>query len=142
MLPAAFKKALQPVLDKGFILKRSVFDGCLEFYTMEEWKNTLKDVNKLNRFKKENVLFIRKLTAGLKNVELDATGRLLLPKDLMSFAGITKDVVLTATGTNMIEIWDKKKYEEVIDNPSTDFETLAEKVMGSLGNKSDDDRIS
>jgi MraZ protein len=142
MLPAAFKKALQPVLENGFVLKRSVFGTSLELYAMKEWKNVMKDVNKLNRFKKENMEFIRAFTAGLKSIDIDATGRLLLPKDLMEFAGLTKDIVMTVTNNNIIEIWDKKKYEDAVNMPNEKFEALAERVMGSMGNKAEDDQVS
>lgn len=142
MLPGVFKKALQPVLEKGFVLKRSVFGTCLELYTTDGWKSVMKDVSKLNRYKKENMVFIRAFTAGLKPIEIDAAGRLLLPKDLMDFASITKDIVMNVTTNSIIEIWDKKKYEEAVNLESNDFEDLAERVMGSMGNKSENDEVS
>jgi MraZ protein len=137
LLPAAFKKQLQPVLEKGFVVKRSVFHKCLELYTIDEWNALVKDVNKLNRFKKKNVDFIRMFNAGVKPVELDANGRLLLPKDLMVYAGISKNIVMSAA-VSMIEIWDKDRYENTINDPGVDFGSLAEEVMGSMGNKADD----
>jgi len=137
LLPAAFKKQLQAILEKGFVVKRSVFQKCLELYSMEEWNSLVKDVNKLNRFKKKNVDFIRMFNAGVKPVELDSSGRILLPKDLMTFAGISKNIVMSAA-VNMIEIWDKDKYEQTINDPNIDFGALAEEVMGSMGNKQDD----
>jgi len=87
-------------------------------------------INKLNRFKKKNNDFIRRFTAGVKVVELDATGRLLIPKDLFQFAGIEKQVVLSSA-VNIIEIWDKKKYESAINDAALDFAELAEEVMGN-----------
>lgn len=137
LLPSAFKKQLQDLLGKGFVVKRSVFQKCLELYSMDEWNKLVKDVNKLNRFKKKNVDFIRMFNAGVKPVELDSSGRLLLPKDLMTFAGISKNIVMSAA-VNMIEIWDKDKYEQTINDPNVDFGSLAEEVMGSMGNKGDD----
>lgn len=137
LLPSAFKKQLQELLGKGFVVKRSVFQKCLELYSMEEWNKLVKDVNKLNRFKKKNVDFIRMFNAGVKPVELDSSGRLLLPKDLMTFAGISKNIVMSAA-VNMIEIWDKDKYEQTINDPNVDFGALAEEVMGSMGNREDD----
>lgn len=86
-------------------------------------------INTLNRFVKKNNDFIRRFTAGVKVVELDASGRLLIPKDLCQFAGIEKQVVLSSA-VNIIEIWDKDKYEKAIDNAAVDFAELAEEVMG------------
>jgi MraZ protein len=137
LLPAAFKKQLQPVLKKGFVVKRSVFHKCLELYSANEWNALVKDVNKLNRFKKKNVDFIRMFNAGAKSVELDSSGRILLPKDLVTFAGISKNIVMSAA-VNMIEIWDQDRYEKTINDPSVDFGSLAEEVMGVMGNKGED----
>ncbi|MBR9844966.1 MAG: division/cell wall cluster transcriptional repressor MraZ [Algicola sp.] len=137
MLPAAIKKQLLPALQNGFVLKRAVFQPCLELYPMSEWETLMQKVNKLNRFKKKNNDFIRRFTAGLKMIEVDAAGRLLIPKDLVAFSGITKDVVVSSA-INIIEIWDKDKYEKAIDDATGDFADLAEEVMG----QDDDDGIS
>ena len=89
----------------------------------------MQKVNKLNRFKKKNNDFIRRFTAGVRFIELDASGRILIPKELIVFAGITKDLMLTSA-VNIVEIWDKNKYEKAIDDAASDFAVLAEEVMG------------
>ena len=137
MVPAALKKQLLPLLQDGFVIKRSVFEPCLELYPMEEWNAMMAKVNKLNRFRKKNNDFIRRFTAGVKTVEVDANGRLLIPKDLLGFAGITKEIVLNSA-INIVEIWDKDKYETAIEDATGDFADLAEEVMG----QDDDDGLS
>ncbi|MBZ9629306.1 division/cell wall cluster transcriptional repressor MraZ [Salegentibacter sp. LM13S] len=130
MVPSALKKQLAPMLQDGFVLKRSVFQPCLELYPMQEWNVLMEKINGLNRFKKKNNDFIRRFQAGVKMVEVDANGRLLIPKDLVGFAGINKEIVLSSA-VNIIEIWDKDKYENTIDETSDDFAELAEEVMGN-----------
>jgi len=129
MLPASYKKQLNDVLTKGFILKRSVFQPCLELYPKKEWDILMQKMNKLNRFKKKNNDFIRRFTAGVKEIEVDTTGRILIPKDLTAFAGINKELVLSSA-INIIEIWDKNRYEQAIEEATDDFADLAEEVMG------------
>ncbi len=106
---------------------------------MKEWEVMMKKINKLNKFVKQNDDFIRKFTAGVKIVEIDALGRLLIAKDLSAFAKISKDVVL-ASAVNIIEIWDKDLYEKSIETTDLDFAALAESVMGNLND--DEDGIS
>ncbi|HEY9184172.1 MAG TPA: division/cell wall cluster transcriptional repressor MraZ [Salegentibacter sp.] len=130
MVPSALKKQLAPMLQEGFVLKRAVFQPCLELYPMEEWDKLMKKMNGLNRFKKKNNDFIRRFTAGVKSVEVDANGRLLIPKDLVGFAGIEKEIVLNSA-INIIEIWDKEQYEKTIYESTDDFAELAEEVMGN-----------
>lgn len=131
MIPSALKKQLLPVLENGFVIKRSVFQKCLELYPMSEWQEVMGKVNKLNRFVKKNNDFIRMFTAGVKIVEVDANGRLNIPKDLMSYASLESELVLSSA-VGIIEIWNKQQYESTLENPEVDFGSLAEDVMGSL----------
>lgn len=96
---------------------------------MSQWQVLMQKMNKLNRFNKKNNDFIRRFTAGVKIVEVDVNGRLLIPKDLTVFANISKDIVV-ASAINIIEIWDKELYEQAIDDAALDFADLAEEVMG------------
>lgn len=137
MLPTALKKQLMSQLEQGFVMKRGMFEKCIELYPMTEWNDKMSKVNRLNRFVRKNVEFIRLFTAGVKVVDMDVTGRLLIPKDLMDFGSIDKDIVLASAGT-YVEIWDKVKYEEVLSDPETDIATLAEEVMGSLKDGADE----
>lgn len=139
MIPSALKKQLAPSFQDGFVLKRSVFQSCLELYPMPEWNLMMQKINKLNRFVKKNNDFIRKFTAGVKVVEVDDLGRLLIPKDLVVFGQISKDIVLSSV-VNIVEIWDKDLYEKAIVGDDDEFADLAEEVMGN--NNDDSDGIS
>ena len=141
MLPVALKKQLSPVMQEGFVIKRSVFNNCLEMYPMKEWDVMASQVNKLNRFIKKNIDFIRSYMSGLKVVEVDGTGRILIPKNLIVFAGIDKEIVLTAS-VNVIEIWDKKQYESTIKETLKDFGKLAEEVMGNRQDSENTEGVS
>lgn len=138
MVPAPLKKQL-PAPTDGFVLKRSIFDQCVELWPKAEWDIMMLKINKLNRFVKKNNDFIRKFMAGVKMVEIDDAGRLLMTKDLIEYAGISKDLVLTSK-VNIIEIWDKDLYEKSISGDDMDFADLAEEVMGNLND--DDNGIS
>ncbi|MDG1930496.1 MAG: division/cell wall cluster transcriptional repressor MraZ [Flavobacteriaceae bacterium] len=131
-IPTVLSKQLAGARQEAFVVKRAVFQPCLELYSLKEWNALMAKVNNLNRFKKKNNDFIRRFTAGVKIVALDATDRLLIPRDLAQFAGIEKTVVLSAA-VNIIEIWDKDHYEKAIDEAAVDFAALAEEVMGDDG---------
>ena len=129
MLPVALKKQLAENLNDGFVLKRAVFNACLELYPLKQWEALMEKVNQLNRFNRKNNDFIRRFTAGVRLVEIDTTGRLLIPKDLVQHAGIQKGTVISSA-VNILEIWDKDRYEEAISEATVDFGALAEEVMG------------
>ena len=123
------------MLHDGFVLKRAVFNACLELYPLKQWEALMEKVNKLNRFNKKNNDFIRRFTAGVRLVEIDASGRLLVPKDLVQHAGISREIVISSA-VNILEVWDKTRYEDAISEATVDFGALAEEVMGD---KDDED---
>ncbi len=130
--PAGIKKQLVDCMEDGFVIKRSVFQQCLEIHPMSNWQKIMNDLGKLNRFVKKNNDFIRIFTAGVKVVELDANNRLQISKDLVKFAKIDKEVVLSSA-VDFIEIWDKSLYESIISNvDDVDFAQMAEDIMGKL----------
>lgn len=97
----------------------------------------MQQVGKLNRFKQKNNEFIRRFSAGVKPVDVDGSGRVQIAKDLVAFANIDKEVVVSSA-INIIEIWDKELYEKAVNPDDTDFAALAEEVMGN----EDDNDIS
>ena len=129
MLPILLKKQLSDKLKHGFVIKRAVFNSCLELYPLKEWDELMLRINKLNRFNKKNIDFIRRFTAGVRQIDIDISGRSLIPKDLINHAKISKDIVVSSA-VNILEIWDKGLYEEAIDDAKGDFGNLAEDVMG------------
>ena len=130
MIPVAIKKQLNPIISKGFVIKRAVFNNCLELYPIDEWNILMEKVNSLNRFNKKNNDFIRRFTAGVRAIKIDSSGRLLIPKNLINYVNIKKEVVISST-VNILEIWDRNNYEKAIDEATIDFGTLAEEVMGN-----------
>ena len=114
-LPGSLVKQLKG--GETFVLKRSVFQKCLELYTLEEWSAMMEKVNKLNRFRKKNNDFIRRFTAGVKMIDIDATTRILVPKDLLGIASLNKSLVLccdpsimTHRGLGKIQSHKKRQY--------------------------------
>ena len=130
MFPSSLKKQLKGVIKNGFVIKRSVFNQCLEIHPMSEWKLVLEQVNQLNRFIKKNNDFIRSYMSGLKIVYPDSSSRILIPKDLIHFAGLQKQIVLSSS-VNIVEVWDKKEYEKSVSKSLKKFGDLAEEVMGN-----------
>ena len=103
MLPVNLKKQLGDHINESFIVKRSVFQNCLELHPFSEWKLTMEKINKLNKFVKKNNDFIRRYNAGVRIIELDNSGRLLIPKELSKQYFSSNELVLTSA-INIIEI--------------------------------------
>lgn len=146
MFPYNFKKQLESKIEQGFIIKRSVFDKCLEFYPDEVWEKELEQINGLNRFIKENNKFITAFMSGHTPVDLDNSGRILIPKHLMEYAGIKtekdKNKIILVSAIDRINIWDKEEYTKEISNLNKEYSELAEKVMGNKNRQKENDYVS
>ncbi len=132
IIPSGLRKDLSSVIDEGFVLKTSFFlkeQPCLELYPMTQW-NTMVEamVKKLTSMNGNDRKVLRRIMAGVRKVEVDASGRILIPKDLIEVVGITKDIVLTGIG-NMIELWDKEAFENIIEEDN--IEELANECLGN-----------
>lgn len=132
LLPAAFKKQLTGDAANQFVINRGI-ETCLSLYPMQSWEPIFSQVSMLNEFDPKVRQFRRYFLNGATNVELDSAGRLLLPKTLIDYAGLGKDVVLVSA-VDKIEIWDKIKYTQFFESFSPEsYSELANTVMGSKG---------
>ena len=132
VLPSGLKRQLEGEMSKGFVTNRDVFKPCLVLYPQQEWERTQSMMRRLNRFVERNMEFIRRFMNGATQVELDGSGRLLLPKPLATHAGIGKEVKLVGM-MDRIEVWSKERHADMM-REDVDLTALAEEVMGSLGN--------
>ena len=70
MVPAPLKKQIASSLQDGFVMKRSVFQQCIELYPMKEWEVMMKKINKLNRFKNQTIVIRFLAYSRFKTVQL------------------------------------------------------------------------
>ena len=128
LLPAGFKKQLPDSGSESFVINRG-FEKCLSLYPMKSWKPIFSEISELNDFDPKVRQFRRYFLNGATQVELDTANRLLLPKNLMEYAGLERDIVLVSA-VNKIEIWDKNKYQQFFETFSPEaFSNLAKDVM-------------
>jgi len=135
MLPSGLKKQLSNGDQERFVINRG-FEKNLTLYPESEWLKISKEINSLNLYTKKNREFVRYFFRGASEITADSTARVLLPKPLMDYAGLDKEIILFAYG-NRIEIWSKELYESTLDVEPDDFSVLAEEVMGRINNSND-----
>ncbi|TMU50911.1 division/cell wall cluster transcriptional repressor MraZ [Flagellimonas algicola] len=129
ILPISLKSQLLPVLNDGFVIKRSVFQQCLELYPKQEFDVLMQKVMKKSKINRKYDAFVRNFVAGMKELSIDGdTGRIQIPRNLVEYAGIEKEVVLNAV-FDKIEIWSKDKYEKVLAESEKDYADLAEEIF-------------
>lgn len=128
LLPAGLRKQLPEGQADRFVINRG-FENCLVMYPMEVWTVVSAKINKLNDFNPKERALKRLFLNGANVVEVDSAGRMNLPKNLMEFASLSKDMVLAAQG-NKVELWDKIAYQNYLAEHVGDLSALAEEVGG------------
>lgn len=136
VLPSAFKAimaaekrssgsddASESVADMRMVIKKDIYEDCLEMYTYEEWVRQSEELkSRLNFLKKEHAMFWRAYMRDRALVEPDGKlGRISIPKKLLESIGAEKEVVFSGND-HKIEIWAKERFES---NEVTDEEFVA-----------------
>ncbi len=140
ILPAGLKKQIPTEAHDKFVINRG-FENCLVLYPMNEWQLISEEVNRKNLYNRKNRNFMRYFYRGATELMLDGANRLLLPKALLEYAKIEKDVTLFAY-SNRIEVWDRDSYTRLLTAEPEDFALLAEEVMGKTEQSSKQEDVS
>ena len=129
-VPAKFRKTLNPINDKTFVVCKG-FDTCLFLYPVEEWKIVEEQLTSLSSIKDTNRIFIRNIVRHANYVKYDIQGRVAIPEVLLKYSNIKKDVLVIGM-LKKIELWNPttlKGFEK--SNKSfndDDFDILADKI--------------
>ena len=129
-MPSALRKQFPEEEQTHFVLNRG-FDKYLVLHPQKEWDEQIEIMRSKNVYVRKNREFIRRFTNGAVQIELDGSSRILIPKPLMEYGGLSKEIVLVAQ-IDKVEIWDKAAYEAWLDSGEFDMEQLAEEVMGDI----------
>ena len=131
ILPAAFKKQMKGLDQESFVVKKDIFESCLLLYPIAEWERQNKIIRKkINPYKKEHNMFLRRFLKGMAEVMLDSNNRFLIPKRLLTEISATKEIVM-AGQFGKIEIWAKDNYDN-IKVGDDEFASMAENLMEGL----------
>ena len=127
-IPAKFRKALNPINDRTFVLTRG-FDNCLLLYPVSEWSKVEEQLSFLSSMKGRHRNFIRSIVRHASYAQYDSQGRILIPENLGEFANIDKDVTVIGV-IKKIELWSPNVLEDLDkESQSLDkFEDLADEI--------------
>ena len=113
VLPAAVRRDMPAGGDMRFVIKKSIYDNCLEMYTFDEWtRQTEKIKENLDFFNPDHVIFWREYMRDVDIVEPDSKlGRISISRELLDAISITKEVVFFGVGFKM-EVWAREAFEQ------------------------------
>ena len=128
-IPVKFRKALDPVNDRTFVITRG-FDPCLILYPVSEWNRVEGQLSQLSSIRGRHRNFVRSIVRHATYLQYDSQGRIAIPESLLSFANISKEASVIGM-INKIELWDPSQLDsqDSADNRlGKDFEDLANEI--------------
>lgn len=111
-LPASFRQAMAQKNITSVVVTNFITDGarCLDGFSLKAWQEFENKLRSKSRFdpqlrKLENFYFARAVECSI-----DAAGRINIPAQLRSYAGLEKEIVFTAS-LHGFRVWDKRVWE-------------------------------
>ncbi|MDX1476064.1 MAG: division/cell wall cluster transcriptional repressor MraZ [Saprospiraceae bacterium] len=128
-LPAGLIRQLSGSGSLSFVINRG-FEKCLMLYPKQVWDKKTQEVNQLNIYNPKERQFIRYFYRGATEVSTDSAERILVPKSLIEYALLDKELMLLAYH-EQIEIWSKDRYAAMLETEPEEFSELAAEVFGN-----------
>ena len=122
-IPVKFRASLA----EGAVVTRGL-DRSLFLYPKSEWQILAEKLATLPFGQADTRAFARLMLAGAMEVEVDKSGRVLLPEYLRSYAGLSKDVVVAGL-YNRLEIWDEATWNEYSAKTESEGNAIAERLQ-------------
>ena len=121
-VPVKFREGLGDT----FVVCQAFFQNCLWAFSEDEF-NAIAEKMDFSLLDEEAQGVERVFYASASDVEVDKSGRILLPQTLREYAGIGKEAVVTGS-RNRIEIWDRDAYYRQSEEDTAAFRTSLQKL--------------
>jgi MraZ protein len=110
-MPARYRDILSVASENRIVVTIDMREACLLLYPLSEWEEVQAKLETLSNINAQARLLQRLLIGHATDLELDGSGRLLLPPMLREYADLKKKLVLLGQG-NKIEIWAANHWEQ------------------------------
>ncbi len=108
-VPARYRDALTAGCDGQLVATIDIEDRCLFLYPLPAWQEIEAQIAKLPTFNPDTRRLQRLLIGHARELEMDSNGRLLIPPELRTYAGLDKEVVLVGQG-HRFELWSTESW--------------------------------
>lgn len=114
-VPARFRELLVERYGGRLIVTIDNQQRCLLLYPVDEWEVIQSELEKLPSFDRQARQTQRMLIGHAHDLEMDGSGRVLLPQVLRNYANLDKHVALVGQGKKF-EIWDEEAWNHQMDD--------------------------
>ncbi len=113
-VPSSYRKILLAGEQQTLYLRKDIFEDCIVAYPEPVWDKEVKFLeSRLDQGQQLDRMVFRRFISETKKVDIDQSGRILLPKSLIDLTGIEFDVLFKGV-YNFFEIWPNEKVGDCI----------------------------
>ncbi|MBR9999340.1 MAG: division/cell wall cluster transcriptional repressor MraZ [Cyclobacteriaceae bacterium] len=127
VLPARIKASLPESSGNELVIGLG-FEKCLVVYPLQEFKKIYSKVAGLSEFNPDYRRLQRNFFRGNTVVELDNSGRFLIPRSMLIYAELEKSVTVVGMG-NKVELWSPELYQEQLYSDQTEFSDNVQRFL-------------
>lgn len=109
-MPSKYRSDLMSGCEGRLVATVDVADSCLCLYPLPVWEQVEAQLRRLPSLKEESRLLQRLLIGNAEDIELDASGRFLLPPRLRNYAELDKKATLVGQGSKF-ELWNEEAWQ-------------------------------
>ena len=113
-IPAKYRPSINESSASHLIVTCDPYDNCLLIFTLEHWEGTESDLQSLSNSKPLHRRLKRTMLSHATEVDMDASGRLLIPSVLRERAKLSKDVMLIGQGKTF-QLWDESSWHQLVE---------------------------
>ena len=110
-MPSRYRQELDERCEGQMVITIDLHDPCLCLYPLSEWERVEAQISRMSSMLPEARRLQRLLVGNAIDVELDGSGRMLIPPQLRARAGLDKHVALVGM-LHKFQIWDEQKWSE------------------------------
>jgi MraZ protein len=129
--PTRYRERLMEQCDGNLVITIDTEERCLLIYPLPEWEVIEKKIEALPSFNRAARRIQRLLIGHATDLELDGSGRVLLPAPLREYAGLDKKLMLIGQGKKF-ELWSEEHWDRCRDDyldEGSDADALPEEMM-------------
>lgn len=110
-MPSRYRQELEERCEGQMVITIDLHDPCLCLYPLNEWQRVETQIARMPSMRPETRRLQRLLVGNAIDIELDGSGRFLVPPQLRNLVGLDKHVALVGMG-HKFHIWDESKWQE------------------------------
>jgi len=113
-IPAKYRARIKESCDNQLVVTCDPYDNCLLIFTLDHWEATEQDLQGLSNSKPVHRKIKRIMLAHATEVDMDNSGRVLIPALLRERANLHKEVMLIGQGKTF-QLWNETAWKELTE---------------------------